>query len=35
MTTPSVNYGGSIYQPCGSTSYQPRGSQYVVINPPY
>ena len=30
-----VNYGGSIYQQCGSTWYQPQGSQYVVINPPY
>jgi hypothetical protein len=30
-----VNYGGYIYQQCGSTWYQPQGSQYVVINPPY
>lgn len=30
-----VNYGGIIYQQCGSTWYQPQGSQYVVINPPY
>ena len=30
-----VNYGGMIYQQCGSTWYQPQGSQYVVINPPY
>ena len=30
-----VNYGGMIYQQCGSTWYQPEGSQYVVINPPY
>ena len=30
-----VNYGGLIYQQCGSTWYQPQGSQYVVINPPY
>ena len=30
-----VNYGGWIYQQCGSTWYQPQGSQYVVINPPY
>jgi len=30
-----VNYGGMIYQQCGSTWYQPQGSQFVVINPPY
>ena len=30
-----VNYGGYVYQQCGSTWYQPQGSQYVVINPPY
>jgi len=30
-----VNYGGYIYQQCGSTWYQPQGSQYVVIAPPY
>lgn len=30
-----VNYGGIIYQQCGSTWYQPQGAQYVVINPPY
>ena len=30
-----VNYGGMIYQQCGSTWYQPQGSQYIVINPPY
>jgi hypothetical protein len=30
-----VNYGGIIYQQCGSTWYQPQGTQYVVINPPY
>ncbi len=30
-----VNYGGMIYQQCGSTWYQPQGSQYVVVNPPY
>jgi len=30
-----VNYGGYIYQQCGTTWYQPQGSQYVVINPPY
>lgn len=30
-----VNYGGMIYQRCGSTWYQPQGSQYVVVNAPY
>ena len=30
-----VNYGGLIYQQCGGTWYQPQGSQYVVISPPY
>jgi hypothetical protein len=30
-----VNYGGMIYQQCGSTWYQSQGQQYVVINPPY
>ena len=30
-----VNYGGVVYQQCGSTWYQPQGSQYVVVNPPY
>ena len=30
-----VNYSGMIYQQCGSTWYQPQGSQYVVVNPPY
>ena len=30
-----VNYGGYIYQQCGSTWYQPQGGQYIVINPPY
>ena len=30
-----INYGGMIYQQCGSTWYQPQGSQYVVIAPPY
>jgi hypothetical protein len=30
-----VNYGGLVYQQCGSTWYQPQGGQYVVINPPY
>jgi hypothetical protein len=30
-----VNYGGMIYQQCGSTWYQPQGSQYMVVNPPY
>ena len=30
-----VNYGGMVYQQCGSQWYQPQGSQYVVVNPPY
>ena len=30
-----VNYGGMVYQQCGTTWYQPQGGQYVVINPPY
>lgn len=34
-----VNYGGMVYQQCGSTWYQPQYSgpqvQYIVINPPY
>ena len=30
-----VNYGGMIYQQCGSTWYQPQGSQYIVVNAPY
>jgi len=30
-----VNYGGLIYQQCGTVWYQPQGTQYVVINPPY
>lgn len=30
-----VNYAGMVYQQCGTTWYQPQGSQYVVINPPY
>jgi hypothetical protein len=30
-----VNYGGMVYQQCGSTWYQPQGSQYTVVNPPY
>ena len=30
-----VNYGGMIYQQCGSAWYQPQGSQFVVVNPPY
>jgi hypothetical protein len=30
-----VNYGGIIYQQCGTVWYQPQGPQYVVINPPY
>jgi hypothetical protein len=30
-----VNYGGIVYQQCGSTWYQPQGAQYVVVAPPY
>lgn len=30
-----VNYGGMVYQQCGATWYQPQGSQYMVVNPPY
>jgi len=30
-----VNYGGIVYQQCGTTWYQPQGSQYVVVGPPY
>ncbi len=30
-----VNYGGAYYQQCGSAWYQPQGSQYLVVNPPY
>ena len=30
-----VNYGGVVYQQCGSTWYAPQGSQYAVVAPPY
>ena len=30
-----INYGGMVYQQCGSTWYRPQGSQYVVVSPPY
>jgi hypothetical protein len=30
-----VSYGGYVYQQCGNTWYQPQGTQYVVIAPPY
>lgn len=30
-----VNYGGMIYQQCGTVWYQPQAGQYVVINSPY
>ena len=30
-----VNYGGLVYQQCGGTWYQPQGTQFVVVNPPY
>lgn len=30
-----VSYGGMVYQQCGTTWYQPQGTQYIVVNPPY
>jgi hypothetical protein len=30
-----VNYGGFVYQQCGTVWYQPQGAQYVVVNAPY
>jgi hypothetical protein len=30
-----VNYGGVVYQQCGSTWYAPQGSQFAVVSPPY
>ena len=30
-----VNYGGIVYQQCGSAWYMPQGAQFVVVNPPY
>ena len=30
-----VNYGGMVYQQCGTTWYQAQGPQYIVVNPPY
>lgn len=30
-----VNYGGMVYQQCGGTWYQPQGTQFIVVNPPY
>ena len=30
-----VNYGGIVYQQCGSTWYMPQGTQFVVVNSPY
>ena len=30
-----INYGGAVYQQCGTTWYAPQGSQFVVVNPPY
>jgi len=30
-----VNYGGMVYQQCGTAWYAPQGPQYVVVNPPY
>ena len=31
----SVIVNGFAYQQCGSTWYQPQGTQFVVVNPPY
>ena len=30
-----VNFSGMGYQQCGGAWYQPQGSQYIVVNPPY
>ncbi len=30
-----VNYVGMVYQQWGDTWYQPQGSQFIVVNPPY
>lgn len=30
-----VNYGGIVYQQCGTTWYAPQGSQFMVVAPPY
>lgn len=30
-----VNYGGMIYQQCGTVWYQPQGTQFIVVNAPY
>ncbi|NDV14319.1 hypothetical protein [Crenobacter caeni] len=30
-----VNHGGVVYQRCGNTWYQPQGTQFIVVNPPY
>lgn len=30
-----VNYGGMVYQQCGSTWYVPQAGQYMVVAPPY
>ncbi len=30
-----VNYGGMIYQQCGTVWYQPQGAQFIVVNSPY
>ena len=31
----TVVVNGFAYQQCGSTWYQPQGSQFIVVNPPY
>ncbi|CAG2159840.1 hypothetical protein [Cupriavidus numazuensis] len=30
-----VNYAGLVYQQCGTTWYQSRGPEFVVVNAPY
>jgi hypothetical protein len=30
-----VNYGGMVYQQCGSTWYAPQGPQFIVVAAPY
>ncbi len=30
-----VNYGGVVYQQCGTTWYLPQSGQYVVVKAPY
>lgn len=30
-----VNCGGMVYERCGDTWYQPEGSRFIVVSPPY